>query len=83
MLKNNNVNGEWVICGDFNAIKNQRERKRKTERDRSGDTKTFDNFIIESNLVDIPCKGKSFTWYSGMVFRRVGLSLSYVGCYCE
>ncbi|XP_058783292.1 uncharacterized protein LOC131657968 [Vicia villosa] len=62
LRKNNYVDGEWVIGGDFNSIKNHSERKGRTDRERSEDSKAFVNFIIDSKLLDIPCKGKSFTW---------------------
>ncbi|XP_058775955.1 uncharacterized protein LOC131650251 [Vicia villosa] len=57
--------GEWIIGGDFNATKNYSERKGRIEREVGNGTDLFTKFIHEIDLVDIPCKGKKFTWYSG------------------
>ncbi|CAI8609797.1 unnamed protein product [Vicia faba] len=57
--------GEWIIGGDFNSIKNRSERKGRVEIESNNEMKSFVEFIEESMLVDIPCKGKKFSWYSG------------------
>ncbi|XP_058778886.1 uncharacterized protein LOC131652909 [Vicia villosa] len=57
--------GEWILGGDFNAIKNARERKGRVEGSYKKETEIFAEFIHKSSLVDIPCKGKKFSWYSG------------------
>ncbi|CAI8593121.1 unnamed protein product [Vicia faba] len=56
---------EWIIGGDFNIIKINSERKGRGAVESRGDMKSFEEFIGEISLVDIPCKGKKFTWYSG------------------
>ncbi|XP_058732644.1 uncharacterized protein LOC131604201 [Vicia villosa] len=56
--------GEWIIGGDFNAIKNGRERKGRVGGSYKKETELFAEFIHKSSLVDIPCKGKKFSWYS-------------------
>lgn len=54
-LKKNYVDGEWIL-GDFNAIKNGRERRgRGVTLNKSG----YLEFICKSDLVDVPCKGKN------------------------
>ncbi|XP_058741846.1 uncharacterized protein LOC131614250 [Vicia villosa] len=70
-LKNRYVDGDWIMCGDFNAIKNCRERKGRSQNVNVNEMKAFGDFIENCNLVDVPCKGKRFTWYSGD-----GLSMS-------
>ncbi|XP_058747086.1 uncharacterized protein LOC131620082 [Vicia villosa] len=57
--------GEWVMGGDFNAIKNVRERKGRAVMYNNREAVLFADFINKSSLVDIPCKGKKFSWFSG------------------
>ncbi|XP_058781622.1 uncharacterized protein LOC131655832 [Vicia villosa] len=57
--------GEWIIGGDFNAIKNDRERKGRSMVVNKKEVELFADFIFNSNLVDIPCKGRNFSWFSG------------------
>ncbi|XP_058741821.1 uncharacterized protein LOC131614218 [Vicia villosa] len=64
-LKEDWDDGEWIIGGDFNAIKDRRERKGRWVDSNSQDFRGFADFIEETRLVDVPCKGRKFTWYSG------------------
>ncbi|XP_058756965.1 uncharacterized protein LOC131630196 [Vicia villosa] len=64
-LKDTWKDGEWIIGGDFNAVKDRSERKGRGAVSNSQDVSGFADFIVESRLVDVPCKGKKFTWYSG------------------
>ncbi|XP_058760896.1 uncharacterized protein LOC131634265 [Vicia villosa] len=57
--------GEWIIGGDFNAIKVREERKGRGVVSNVHEVIEFAEFIEKSRLVDVPCKGKKFTWYSG------------------
>ncbi|XP_058767944.1 uncharacterized protein LOC131641660 [Vicia villosa] len=63
-LKETFNDGEWIIGGDFNAIKDCNERKGRMVSNSSNEMEEFADFISESLLVDIPCKGKKFTWFS-------------------
>ncbi|XP_058746500.1 uncharacterized protein LOC131619420 [Vicia villosa] len=57
--------GDWLIGGDFNAIKKSSERvscSLSTQRTKWGE---FSNFIDRCGLIDVPCKGKKFSWFSG------------------
>ncbi|XP_058753205.1 uncharacterized protein LOC131626408 [Vicia villosa] len=65
--------GEWIIGGDFNAIKDRSERKGRGAASNSQDVIGFADFIEESRLVDVLCKGKKFTWYC-----RDGRSMSRI-----
>ncbi|XP_058763718.1 uncharacterized protein LOC131637147 [Vicia villosa] len=65
--------GEWIIGGDFNAIKNVRERKGRAGVVNKKEAELFADFIHKSALVDIPCKGKKYTWFS-----RDGKSMSRI-----
>ncbi|XP_058784973.1 uncharacterized protein LOC131659865 [Vicia villosa] len=64
-LKSRFSDGEWVIARDFNAVKNVNERKGSSGRYRVSEERDFLEFINLSNLVDVPSKGKKFTWFGG------------------
>ncbi|XP_058739159.1 uncharacterized protein LOC131611049 [Vicia villosa] len=64
-MKDSFVDGEWIIGGDFNAIKNRRERKGRSGGVNNIEVDLFADFINKSLLVDVPCKGEKFSWYSG------------------
>ncbi|XP_058776198.1 uncharacterized protein LOC131650510 [Vicia villosa] len=57
--------GEWVMGGDFNAIKNASERKGRAVMHNNREVALFADFINKTSLVDIQCKGKKFSWFSG------------------
>ncbi|XP_058786229.1 uncharacterized protein LOC131660883 [Vicia villosa] len=52
--------GEWIIGGDFNAIKVREERKGRGVLSNANAAIEFAEFIEKSLLVDVPCKGKIF-----------------------
>ncbi|XP_058763699.1 uncharacterized protein LOC131637125 [Vicia villosa] len=64
-LKESYDDGEWIMGGDFNAIKKRSERKGRGIVHNTNDLEGFAEFIEESGLVDVPCKGKKFSWFSG------------------
>ncbi|XP_058732668.1 uncharacterized protein LOC131604227 [Vicia villosa] len=64
-LKEAFKDGDWIVGGDFNAIKNSRERKGRGLFMNNREMELFSEFIDKSELVDIPCKGKKFSWFSG------------------
>ncbi|XP_058783622.1 uncharacterized protein LOC131658332 [Vicia villosa] len=64
-LKEEFDDGEWIIGGDFNSIKVRNERRGRVVAANYNEMNLFVSFIEESRLVDIPCKEKKFTWYSG------------------
>ncbi|XP_058762681.1 uncharacterized protein LOC131636055 [Vicia villosa] len=64
-LKKNFVDGEWIMGGDFNAIKNCGERRGRRAMCNRKEADLFSEFISKSELVDVPCKGKKFSWFSG------------------
>ncbi|XP_058726722.1 uncharacterized protein LOC131598106 [Vicia villosa] len=64
-LKNKYQDGEWIIRGDFNAVKNQSERSGVSSRSNNLEWREFSDFIDKADLVDVPCKGKRISWFSG------------------
>ncbi|XP_058766616.1 uncharacterized protein LOC131640222 [Vicia villosa] len=64
-LKSVFSDGEWLIVGDFNNIKNKEERVGRNVGGMRSEWSDFEGFIKDIGLVDIPCKGKRFTWFSG------------------
>ena len=63
-LRQSNNNLPWVLCGDFNVVR--REDERKGIQGFSSQKKEIDGFnrFIESNsLLDIPRVGKKYTWF--------------------
>ncbi|XP_058783145.1 uncharacterized protein LOC131657804 [Vicia villosa] len=64
-LKEAFKDGEWIMGGDFNATKNSSERKGRTTATNHYEEELFSDFIDKSLLVDVPCKGKKFSWFSG------------------
>ncbi|XP_058733490.1 uncharacterized protein LOC131605112 [Vicia villosa] len=57
--------GEWCIAGDFNVVVSKRERCGTGSRSRMSEMKDFAEFIRSSNLIDVQCKGKRFSWFGG------------------
>lgn len=49
--------------GDFNAVKNQNERRGVGSQDGSSECVRFQRFIDEMELFDISVFGRNFTWY--------------------
>ncbi|GKV02337.1 hypothetical protein SLEP1_g14790 [Rubroshorea leprosula] len=51
----------WCIARDFNVVRNEEEKK--GSRGVTIEMREFNNFIQETELVDIPLVGRKFTWY--------------------
>lgn len=64
-LKEKYEDEEWIIYGDFNSIKNSRERKGRSLVENIDETNAFVDFIGDCKLVDVPCIGKRLCWYNG------------------
>jgi len=63
--------------GDFNSIRNERERRGINSPNGNGNKRElqgFNNFIDNMELVDIPCIGRKYTWYrpNGKAKSRLG-----------
>ncbi|XP_058766821.1 uncharacterized protein LOC131640445 [Vicia villosa] len=56
--------GEWLTGGDFNAVKNGRERKGRSTEGNNADWDEFSGFINDTRLEDVACKGKPLSWFS-------------------
>ncbi|GAU28487.1 hypothetical protein TSUD_294900 [Trifolium subterraneum] len=53
------------ICGDFNAVRSDAERRSLSQGLRSPDQASFNQFIDDNDLIDLPLYGHNFTWYRG------------------
>ncbi|GAU34505.1 hypothetical protein TSUD_388170 [Trifolium subterraneum] len=59
------------VCGDFNAVRSIDERRSVRGRAQSFDNLSFNRFIDDNNLIDLPLSGRKFMWFKGG-----GLSMS-------
>ncbi|XP_058786822.1 uncharacterized protein LOC131661328 [Vicia villosa] len=64
-LKSRYSDGEWLLGGDFNAVRNKRERKGVIISNPRREWSDFEEFIRLTGLEDVPCKGKKYTWFGG------------------
>ncbi|XP_058741999.1 uncharacterized protein LOC131614433 [Vicia villosa] len=64
-LKQKFRDGDWLIGGDFNAIKKRSERVGSSLYLHRSEWGEFSNFIDSCGLIDVPCKGKKFSWFRG------------------
>ncbi|XP_058783185.1 uncharacterized protein LOC131657846 [Vicia villosa] len=64
-LKQRYRHGDWIIGGNLNAIKKRSERVRIPNTSYNTEWREFSEFIDNSGLIDVPCKGKKYNWYSG------------------
>jgi len=53
------------VCGDFNAIRCQEERRPLRGATLAQDIHNFSDFIDETGLIDLPLCGHRFTWFKG------------------
>ncbi|XP_058753643.1 uncharacterized protein LOC131626818 [Vicia villosa] len=83
-FKLNNTVGSWYIGGDFNSISTIDERIGVTISDYSRGSRSFNEFIEEMELVDLPTIGGKFTWFksNGKAMSRLDRFL-LSECYIE
>ena len=61
IIKSARQNLAWYFCGDFNAVRNEDERKGTSTRGQRKEILGFNNFIVRNFLVEIPIVGKKYT----------------------
>jgi len=64
----------WCVAEDFNAIRCAGERRGQNySANYNSEIRSFNKFIEDSSLVDIPLVGRKFTWYkpNGTVKSRI------------
>ena len=71
MILSNYRDLSWCVCGDFNAIRSQAERRSKVVGTIVEDYSHFNQFIDGNILFDLPLCGRNYTW-----FRGDGVSMS-------
>jgi hypothetical protein len=55
----------WCVLGDFNAIREESERRGANNNIRREEVVGFDEFITDTELIDLPLHGRRFTWSRG------------------
>ncbi|XP_058761161.1 uncharacterized protein LOC131634509 [Vicia villosa] len=63
-LKEKYKDGDWLLGGDFNAIKKRSERFGTSTSANKLEWREFSNFIEDVGMIDVPCKGKKYSWFS-------------------
>lgn len=63
-MKNSFKDGEFLVGGDFNAIKNGRERRGMSDSGNLAEWEEFFDFINNMGLEDLPCKGNKYSLFS-------------------
>jgi len=58
-LANQNV----CVCGDFNVVRCVEERRSVSSVCNQTGSDNFNGFIINNCLVDLPLRGRTYTWY--------------------
>ncbi|PNX71795.1 cysteine-rich receptor-like protein kinase, partial [Trifolium pratense] len=53
------------VCGDFNAVRSVDERLSVRDGYRSSDHFSFNRFINDNTLIDLPLCGRKYTWFKG------------------
>ena len=65
LLVINNIDLNLCVWGDFNSVRSIEERKGRGTVFRQGDADSFNQFIQDSFLIDLPICGRLYTWYRG------------------
>lgn len=53
----------WCIMGDFNSVKDSREKKGVDANNRGDEMQMFGEFIAEIGFIDLPLIGRKYMWY--------------------
>jgi len=53
------------VCGDFNVVRNRDERRSVSTSRGFYDSASFNQFIENNFLCDLPLCGRNFTWFKG------------------
>ncbi|XP_071700307.1 uncharacterized protein [Rutidosis leptorrhynchoides] len=61
------LDAAWVICGDFNEVRDQSKRQNCVFLDRRA--KWFNEFINKTHLIEVPLCGKRFTRICDNTFK--------------
>jgi len=59
------VDKKVCICGDFNVVRNGEERRSIRNSVIEVDYVSFNGFIDDNLLVDLPLHGRKYTWFKG------------------
>ncbi|KAK9018576.1 hypothetical protein V6N11_001547 [Hibiscus sabdariffa] len=64
----------WVMGGDFNALLADNERVGGAESN-GGASRLFREFVFDTQVTDIGCRGPPFTWTRGILQQRLDICL--------
>ncbi|KAL4312838.1 hypothetical protein GQ457_01G036830 [Hibiscus cannabinus] len=64
------IDNPWVVGGDLNVIRSASERFGGSNR-RYGICSYFNDFLLNSGLIDMGFSGPRFTWRRGNLFQRL------------
>jgi len=53
------------VCGDFNAVRGMEERRSVSSAFNQAGLDNFNGFMVNNFLVDLPLRGRTYTWYRG------------------
>nr|KYP70042.1 hypothetical protein KK1_009250 [Cajanus cajan] len=71
----------WCLVGDFNSVKDAKERKGVAVNFRREKAECFAEFIQKTSLIDLPLSGRKYTWYKpdGTCMSRINRFLITIG----
>ncbi|MFS7926623.1 putative Endonuclease/exonuclease/phosphatase superfamily [Helianthus anomalus] len=72
----NPSDGQWILAGDFNAVRSPEERKHSKYKPVCAEN--FNNFIYNNGLLEYPMQGRRFT-----CIKDNGKKLSKLGCFLD
>lgn len=67
------INSPWIVLGDFNAIRVPGERRGKSST-QANDMDSFNDYLVDSNLLEADYKGMWFTWDNHQLGKDLVLS---------
>lgn len=59
------VDQNICVCGDFNVVQCGTERRSVWSSVGNVGSTTFSLFVDQNLLIDLPLRGRSFTWFHG------------------
>lgn len=80
IIQQNNSDCCLCLVGDFNSIRYPGERCGRSNTFMRRDVESFDNFIIDAGVIDLPLNGRKFTWYKQDGSYKSRLDRAMINC---